>query len=60
MTTADRLRRVHLALTVLWLILVIPTVLWWKTSILWVGLCSCYANAIGHAAAYSGQRAETR
>lgn len=56
--TAQRLCRLHLALTIIWALLVIPTIIWWKTSVLWVGLCSCYANSIGHAAAYAGSRAE--
>lgn len=58
MTVARRLRLLHLALTIIWALLVIPTIIWWKTSVLWVGLCSCYANSIGHAAAYAGARAE--
>lgn len=54
-----RLRRFHLIATVVWLALVVPTVLWWKQSILWVGLISCYANAVGHWSAYQAGRAET-
>lgn len=40
------------------MLLIIPTVLWWHDSVLWVGLISCYANAVGHFAAYQGTRAE--
>lgn len=58
MDTARRLRLLHLVLTIAWAVACIPTVLWWKDSVLWVGLCSCYANSIGHAAAYAGARAE--
>lgn len=49
-------RRIHLALTCVWGLLVIPTIVWWKESILWVGLISCYANAAAHWAAYEGAR----
>jgi hypothetical protein len=53
-------RRFHLWATVIWAIAIIPTVLWWKDSILWVALLSCYANAAGHWAAYEGARAEEK
>lgn len=55
----NHLRRFHLVATVLWLVLVVPTIVWWKDSILWVGLISCYANAASHWAAWQGARAET-
>jgi hypothetical protein len=48
----------HLCWTVVWFIAIIPTVLWWKTSILWVALISCYANAASHFSAWQGTRAE--
>lgn len=51
-------RRVHATLTVMWFLAVIPTVLWWSESVLWVGLISCYANAAAHFGAYQGARAE--
>jgi hypothetical protein len=51
-------RHLHASLTLMWGLLVIPTVLWWHDSVLWVGLISCYANAVGHFAAYQGTRAE--
>lgn len=28
----------------IWLLLLIPTLLWWKESILWVAFMSLYAN----------------
>jgi hypothetical protein len=52
------MRHLHLALTLGWVIAIIPTSLWWKTSILWVGLMSCYANVAGHWSAYQASRAE--
>jgi hypothetical protein len=51
-------RTLHARLTVVWLLLIIPTVWWWHNSVLWVGLISCYANAVGHFSAYQGSRAE--
>lgn len=40
------------------MLLIVPTVLWWHDSVLWLGLISCYANAVGHFSAYQGSRAE--
>lgn len=55
---ARQLRSVHLALAAVWTVLIIPTAIWWKNSILWVAACSLYANVISHLAAYAGARAE--
>lgn len=41
-----------------WAALAIPTVLWWKDSILWVALMSLYANVVGHWSAYQAAKAE--
>jgi hypothetical protein len=51
-------RRFHAFGTVAWLVLMYPTVEWWHDSVLFVGLVSCYANAVGHFSGYQGTRAE--
>jgi hypothetical protein len=56
----DKLRKFHLAMMALWSLLVIPTLLWWKDSILWVALMSIYACIEGHFASYQGARAEKK
>lgn len=56
--SAHAWRRVHALLTVAWFLAIIPTVLWWRESVLWVALISCYANAAAHFSAYQGSRAE--
>ncbi|MEH5974380.1 monooxygenase [Phytobacter diazotrophicus] len=56
--TARLMARVHLALALVWAVLTIPTLLWWKNSILWVSLMSIYAIVISHLAAYSAAHAE--
>ncbi len=56
--TARTLRRFHLAGVVVWLILGIPTVLWWKQSILWVALMSLYTILIDHLTGWGAARAE--
>lgn len=54
----SKLRRFHAVATVAWFIAVLPTVLWWKDSVLWVALMSCWANAAAHFAAWQGARSE--
>jgi len=51
-------RHFHVVLTAAWLLAIVPTLLWWKDSVLWVALMSCWANAAGHFAAWQGSRAE--
>lgn len=52
------MRRFHAIATATWICLIIPTLLWWKTSILWVALMSIWANVATHWSAYQGARAE--
>lgn len=52
------LRRFHATATVLWLALAVPSVLWWKESLLWVILLSVWANVASHFGAWQGARAE--
>lgn len=41
----------HRVLQWTWALLLVPTLLWWKDSILWVASMSLYANFVGHASA---------
>lgn len=50
----------HLAMVLVWTALLIPTLVWWKDSILWIGLMSDYALIVSHWSAYQGARAEHR
>lgn len=50
--------RLHFWLTLGWATLVVPTVLWWSHSILWVLLMSIWANVSTHWGAYQAARAE--
>lgn len=50
--------RVHLWLTGVWVAAAVPTVVWWRESILWVAFMSLYANVAGHWAAYEAARAK--
>ena len=55
---AKSLAKFHLILALVWAMLTIPTLLWWKNSILWVSLMSIYAIVVSHLAAYSAAHAE--
>ena len=46
----------HLILIVVWVLLLIPTVVWWSQSILWVAFMSVYAIIAQHATGYSAAR----
>jgi hypothetical protein len=50
--------RLHFWLTAAWVMLIIPTVVWWSHSILWVLLMSIWANAATHWGAWQAARAE--
>ena len=56
--TPRQLRKFNLIATFVWVLLILPTLLWWKESILWVGLMSIWANVVGHFGAYISARAE--
>jgi hypothetical protein len=45
-------------MTVLWLLLILPGVLFWRNSVPFLVAISIYANVAGHFAAWQGARAE--
>jgi hypothetical protein len=53
-------RKVHATLTVVWALLLSPTLIWWRDSIPWLALMSLYANFVGHFSAYQASRAEDK
>ncbi len=52
--------RFHFTMMTLWAIMAIPTVLFWKESILWVAFMSLYANFVGHFSGWDAARAEEK
>jgi hypothetical protein len=54
------LARFHFAMMNVWALLAIPTVLFWKQSILWVAFMSLYANFVGHFSGWDAARAEKK
>ncbi len=55
---AETMSRVHALLTMFWIVAVIPTLLWWRDSVLWVAMMSLWANVASHWACYQASRAE--
>ncbi len=51
-------KRFHLLLMLTWIILIVPTLLFWKDSIPWLVMINIYANVVGHFSAYQSVRAE--
>jgi hypothetical protein len=50
--------RMHKYLTIVWGGLAVPTILFWRESIVWVVFMSLYANFVGHWSAYTAAKAE--
>ncbi|QDH91871.1 hypothetical protein SEA_PHRAPPUCCINO_196 [Mycobacterium phage Phrappuccino] len=46
----------HLLMAIAWVLLAIPTILWWKDAIVWVALMSIYANAEASLAAHNAMK----
>lgn len=54
------LERWHFVMMVMWALLLVPTLVWWKESILWIAAMSLYANFVGHFSGWDAARAEAR
>ncbi|WP_119728349.1 hypothetical protein [Thermomonospora amylolytica] len=52
------LRYYHLAMTILWIALIPPALIWWRESIIFVIILSLYANIEASFGAYQAARAE--
>jgi hypothetical protein len=52
--------RVHLALTALWGLLLVPTLLWWQESVPYLVFMSWYSNFVTHWGSWSAARAEEK
>lgn len=49
---------IHGVMTIVWVMALIPTIIWWRESILWVAFMSLYANIVGHWSAYQAVKSE--
>lgn len=48
----------HLVLALIWVGLMLPTLMWWSESILWVAFMSLYAIVETHLSAHHALRAQ--
>lgn len=51
-----RTKVLHLFLTLVWLLLLVPTVVWWRESLPWLVFMSWYANFVGQWSAYEAAK----
>jgi ABC-type bacteriocin/lantibiotic exporter with double-glycine peptidase domain len=49
---------IHTVLTLVWVVLVLPTLFWWQESVMWVALMSLWANIASHWAAREAAKAK--
>lgn len=57
---ATKLKYFHATMVVVWILLAVPTVLWWKQSILWVAGMMIYNIIIDHFQGYGAARTEEK
>lgn len=51
---------VHGSLLVVWVLLIIPTLLWWRESVTWIVFMSLYAIIVSHAGAIEAALAKAQ
>lgn len=56
--TPTLIKKMHLVTAGLWIVLAIPSVIWWRNSVLWIIIISIYANVVGHLSGYTAARAD--
>ena len=54
------LRSLHGWLTLAWAVLLVPSVLWWRDSLVWVVVMSAWANFAGHFSSWQAARVEVK
>ena len=57
--TRDHLVQIQGTLTAVWLVAIVPSLIWWSHSIAWVVFMSVWANVAGHAAGWVAALADT-
>ncbi|MDQ0758673.1 hypothetical protein [Streptomyces canus] len=56
--TPKRVAVLHYCMASVWTLLLIPTLILWKNSVLWIAFMSLYANVAAHLSAAKASRAE--
>jgi len=52
------LKNFHAVATLIWLVLVVPSLLLWRASITWIVFMSVWANVAGHFSSWQAARVE--
>ncbi len=50
--------KLHIVMAVVWILTAIPSLLWWKESLLWIIFISLYANIATHLGGYEAAKAK--
>ncbi len=50
--------RFHIGMIAFWVVMIPPTIFWWKDSLPYLVFISVYAIIIGHGSAFQGAKAE--
>lgn len=53
-------QNLHGVSVLVWLLLCIPGLIWWKDSVPFLVFASLWANVVGHASSWQASRAERR
>lgn len=53
-------RRFHIAMMVVWGVLLVPSLMLWRESLVWIVAMSWYANFVGHFSSWQAARAEDK
>lgn len=48
----------HRLLAVFWVVMLVPTILWWKDAVVWVAIMSIYANFEASMAAHAADKTD--
>ena len=60
LTSPTAVRNANLLLCLLWIILIVPTVLFWTDSVPWIVFMSLWANIASHFAGWTAGRTEVK
>lgn len=60
LSSPEFMAKFHAVMTILWMLLLIPSLIWWKESVLWVIVMSLWANVASHWAGFQASQGEKR
>jgi hypothetical protein len=54
----EHLKTFHAVMTCVWLLAILPSVMWWRESLTWIVFMSVWANVAGHFSSWQATRVE--